>query len=87
MNQTDFSNIDFDALKNVDIRTVDPDDLIDLNDVKISTDLPKQERIREFVCQIKNPYCYKVGKIVVKVGFSDDGVTLEDRLEHYLRTL
>lgn len=74
-------------MKNVDIRTVDPNDLVDINDVKISTDKPKEERIREFVNQIKNPYCYKVGKITVKVSFTDSGATLEDRLESLLMKL
>ena len=71
-------------MKNVDIRTVDPNDLIDINDVQLCADKPKEERIRDFVRQIKNPYCYKVGKIVVKVSFSNCGATLEDRLESLL---
>jgi len=68
-------------MKNVDIRTVDPDDLVDIRDVKISPDKSKDERIREFVRQVKNPYCYRVGRIAVKVSFADSGATLDDRLE------
>lgn len=68
-------------MKNVDIRTVDPGDLVDIRDVKISPDMSKDERIREFVRQVKNPYCYRVGRIAVKVSFADSGATLDDRLE------
>ena len=70
-----------DQMKSVDIRTVDPNDLVDISDVQICADEPKEERIKDFVRQIKNPYCYKVGKIIVKVSFSNCGATLEDRLE------
>lgn len=72
-------------MKNVDIRTVSRDDLIDIRDVKIDQELPKEERIKQFIKQIKNPYCFKVGNVVVKTEFADTDVTLDDRLEHYLR--
>ncbi len=74
-------------MKNVDIRTVDRDALVDIHDVKIDRTLPKEERIRSFVKQIKNPYCFKCGEVVVKMAFSDTEATLEDRMEHYLRSL
>ena len=46
-----------DDLKNVDLLTVDRDELVDIRDVKINTDLPQEERMKDFVKQIKNPYC------------------------------
>ena len=74
-------------MKAVDIRTVDKDTLVDIHDVKIDRSLPKEERIRSFVEQIKNPYCFKCGNVAVKMVFADTDVTLEDRMEHYLRSL
>jgi len=74
-------------LKNVNIRTVDPDSLVDIRDVKINTELPKQARLLDFIKQIKNPYCYKCGKAVVQISFSDTEATLEDRLESYFLSL
>lgn len=73
-------------MKNVDIRTVDRDELVDIRDVQIDRSQPKEERFRSFLQQIKNPYCFKVGAVVVKMCFSDTDATLEDRMEHYLRT-
>ena len=55
-------------LKKVDIRTVDKDSLIDVKNVKIRTELPLLERTIDFIKQIKNPYCYRVGDIAVKVS-------------------
>ena len=72
-------------MKAVDIRTVSRDDLVDIRDVVIDQDAPKEERIKSFLRQIKNPYCFKVGNVVVKTTFADKDVTLDDRLEHYFR--
>ena len=74
------------AMQNVDIRTVDPARLRDIRDVKVNTDLPKRERILDFIRQIGNPYCYRHGKYVVKVSFTDTDVTLEDRMLSYIRS-
>lgn len=74
------------AMQNVDIRTVDPAGLRDIRDVKVNTNLPKRERILDFIQQIGNPYCYRHGKYVVKVSFTDTDVTLEDRMLSYIRS-
>ena len=74
-------------MKSVDIRTVDPETLVDVSTIKLNNDLPREERMRSFLEQVKNPYCYRVGKVVVKVSFADTDVSLEDRLEHYIRGL
>ncbi len=73
-------------MKNVDVRTVDRNALADIRDVKIDRSLPKEERIRNFVQQIRNPYVFKCGEVVVRTVFANTEATLEDRLEHYLRT-
>lgn len=78
---------DLEEMKNIDIRTVDRDSLVDINDVKIDMNLPREERLIEFIRQIKNPYCYRCGKVVVKISFADTEVTLEDRLISYLKSL
>ena len=72
-------------MKAVDIRTVDPETLVDIRDVVIDQDLPKEERIQSFVRQIRNPYCFRVGEVVVKTTFADTDVTLDERMEHYFR--
>ncbi|MBP3238912.1 MAG: hypothetical protein J6M24_07555 [Lachnospiraceae bacterium] len=74
-------------MKNVDVRTVDPDTLVDIRDIKIDENLPKEERIKEYLRQVKNPYCFKVGDMVVKCSYSNDGVTIRDRFEQLVRTL
>ena len=86
MEQTAYTREQIEAMQNVDIRTVDPDTLRDIRDVTVNTDLPKRERILDFIRQIGNPYCYRHGKYVVKVSFIDTDVTLEDRMLAYIRS-
>ena len=59
------------AMQEVDVRTVEPATLKDIRDVHVNTDLPKPERTLDFIRQIGNPYCFRHGKYVVKVSFSD----------------
>lgn len=61
-----------------------PDDLVDISDVQVNRELSKPERIKEFVRQIKNPYCFRCGKFIVKATFADNGISLEDRLRSIL---
>lgn len=74
-------------MKNVDVRTVDINRLVDVNEIEIDDNLPPKERAAEFLRQIKNPYCFRVGKVVVKNVYSDDGVSLQERFEQFARTL
>ena len=61
------------------------DDLIDINSVIIDTTLPVEEKKRQFLEQIKNPYLYRCGDTIVRVSHTKDtGVTLADRLKQYL---
>lgn len=69
-----------------DPRAVDRAALKDIRDVHINTELPKKGRILDFIRQIGNPYCYRHGDYVVKVGFADTDVTLEDRMLSYIRS-
>ena len=86
MNQPICTQEELESMKNVDIRTVNPATLRDIRDVKINTDLPKEQRIQDYIRQIGNPYCYRHGKYVVKISFADTDVTLEERLQAYIRS-
>lgn len=74
-------------MKNVDVRTVDRDSLVDVTQIVIDETLSKEERVAEYLRQVKNPYCFRVGKMVVKNIYSNDGVSLEERFEQFARTL
>ncbi len=74
-------------MKSVDVRTVDRDSLVDVTRIHIDEGLTKEERLKEFIRQVKNPYCFRVGDVVVKNVYSGDGVSLRERFEQYAGTL
>lgn len=69
------------ALKNCSLMQCDKDDLVDLNSVIIDTTKPIEERMLDFIYQIKNPYLFKVGDIAVKVVYSKTDITLQHQVE------
>lgn len=61
------------------------DTLKDIREVNVNKELPREERIAEFVRQIGNPYLFRCGNFTVKAVFSDDGATLEECIKGILR--
>jgi len=61
------------------------DNLVDIREVSVEKDLPKEQRIESFVRQIKNPYRFRCGDFVVNASFSSGGLTLEECLKGILR--
>ena len=54
------------------------DELVDIRDVKLDSSLGQAERIHSFLQQNKNPYCFRVGDVVVNVAYTEGGPTLND---------
>ncbi len=48
------------------------DSLTDIRSIGIDITAAREERLRSFVEQIKNPYLFKVGNTVVRVNFCGD---------------
>ena len=61
------------------------DELVDIREVSVDKNLPKEERIAAFIHQIKNPYRFRCGDFVVNACFAGNGVTLEECLQGILR--
>lgn len=74
-------------LQSVDIRTVKPEDVVDIQQIKIDDGLSQQEKRREFIRQVKNPYCFRVGKVIVKASYSGNGVSLNERFEELVMSV
>ncbi len=79
-------------MKNIDLTqgtkaVIDRAVLRDIKDVKIDTSVPCKERIKSFIEQIGNPYCYLDNGIVVEIGYADTSVSLHDRLLSYANNI
>lgn len=71
-------------LKRVNIKEVNPDELVDISEIEIDTKQSVQKRVKEYVEQVHNPYLVRVGEYVVKIGYSDCKETLNDRMKQYI---
>ena len=76
---------DLKKLAAMELRDVNREELVDINDVEIKKDLSQRERMVDFVSQIKNPYCYLDRGMVVKISFAGEN-RLEDTLKKCART-
>lgn len=74
-------------LQLVDIRTVKPEDVVDIQQIKIEEGLSQQEKRKEFIRQVKNPYCFRVGKVIVKASYSGNGICLNERFEELVMSV
>ena len=75
---------DWEAMRAVDIRTVDPATLTDIREIKINLELPFTEKALDYLHQIKNAYCFRCGDTIVRTSHINTGVSLADRLKQYL---
>ncbi len=71
----------------VDVRTVDIDSLTDLRDIEIDTKAPVEKKLASFARQTKNPYVNRIGDYVVKVCYQEEGPTIDEKMEEYIRRL
>ena len=71
-------------LKRVNIKEVNPDELVDISEIEIDTKQSVQKRVKEYVEQVHNPYLVRVGEYVVKIEYSDCEETLNDRMKQYI---
>ncbi len=72
------------ALRQVDIATIDKNELVDIRTVQVDKDAPFEERLQQFMEQIKNPYAFRVGDVAVKLEFAENGKTLREAIVSYL---
>ena len=66
--------------------TYSKDELVDLNTITIKKDLDKTERIMSFIKEIKNPYLFRIGDVVVKVGFNNSGHSFQEGFEDIVKS-
>ena len=76
----------YERLKTLDIRTVDPTVVPDIRDIQVNAALPPVERLQDVARQMNgNPFLYRCGNILVKTSFAGTlplQTVLEDCLEH-----
>ena len=60
------------------------EELADIGKIRIDRKKSVEERKRQYLNQVKNPYLVKVGDAMVKIRFANNGVSFEDAFENLL---
>lgn len=76
---------ELEAMRDMDVKDANRDELVDIEDVAVDGSLPQKERMIDYLRQVKNPYCYLSNGMVVKVSFAGR-TTLEDCMARYFRS-
>ena len=58
------------TMRSVNPKTVDRSTLVQRDSIRLEPAAAQDDRLRDFIRQIRNPYCYLDGKTVVKISFS-----------------
>ena len=74
-------------MKKISTGSVNRDALKDIRDIEIDTTKPCDERIKQYIKQTGNPYCYLDDGVVVEIGYADTQVSLHDRLLSYVSNI
>lgn len=72
-------------LANVDIEAVDKADLVDVSGFTFDNTIPQEQRAERIIAAIKNPYCFRVGDMGVKLEFSENAPALQDVFADFLK--
>lgn len=73
--------------KNIKLEDINPDDLDEISSIKIDRRKSSNERILDFLMQVKNPYVFKVNGKLVRMSFAENGPTTDDCLMRVLENL
>lgn len=74
-------------MRNIDVRTVDKSELVNIDNVKININDKPEKKMRDYITQIKNPYCFLCNGYAVKLAFADNNRTIEDCFTEAIETM
>ncbi len=71
-------------MKNKNFEDLNSNELVDIKNIEIDTSKPKIEKLIDFIEKIKNPYLFKVGDIIVKIKFSNNNQSFQEKMENII---
>lgn len=78
---------ELDQMKQIDIRNVDKNTLIDLADITIDGNSSAKDRVLKYMEDVFNPYFIRIGDYAVKFTYAVSGETMEERMMAYVEAL
>ena len=76
-----------DRCKKIKLEDIDPNDVDEITDIKIDKRKSSNERILDFLNEVKNPYVFKMNGKLVRISFSNTNRTADDCLTRVLEKL
>ena len=73
------------SMKQISIKECDKEQLVDLSSIEIDVEKSKQERMLEYLRQVKNPYYFRVGNVAVRLVFDEDGRSFQECMEELVQ--
>ncbi len=73
--------------KNMKLEDIKPDDVDEISSIKIDRRKSSNERILDFLTQVKNPYVFKASGKLIRMVFSENGPTADECLTRVLESL
>ena len=73
--------------KETDVKDLDKSELVDIRDVKIDSKKPYLIRVISYINQVRNPYCYRVGDVVVRVSYAGKDKTFTDSFTEMISSM
>lgn len=67
-------------MKLVDVQTVSREGLANIREVAVKRRRSVQDKMQDYLKETGNPYCFRVGDVVVKNIYTEDGPKLNDLL-------
>ena len=60
--------------------------LVDIQDIKINPNYSKEQKIEQYVKDIKDPYRFKIDDMIINIEFSDSEFSLQDGIFNYIKS-
>jgi len=73
--------------KSMTLDDVSLDDVDEITSIKIDKRKSSNERILDFLIKVKSPYIFKLNNRLIRIRFSDNGLTANDALTNILKNL
>lgn len=70
-------------MKGADITKANRSEMVDINDISIDSSLPAAQKVKKYIEQIKNPYCFLCGDTPVRIRFVSDVKSVKGSLKDY----
>ena len=70
--------------KLTELSGINEEELVDISRIRIDSSKPIEERRRQYLKQVGDPYLVKVGDTVVRLSFANNGISFEEAFENLL---